>query len=123
MGIGVPVSVTEAKHWFQKAADWGFVDGELSMGNVYEFEGNYTAAKDIYRSAAMKGCARAYINLGDMYKFGKGVMPDLEKARKMYEKAVYYGYSLDVEKEVKSDFQNHPECEYIINLCPHRSYS
>ncbi len=100
-GTGVKQNITEAKYWFKKCADLGLAEGELNLGFVLKKEGNFYEAMELFQSAAVKGCARAYANLGDLYRDGHGVKKNTEKARQMYEKAIEYGLTLDIEEELK----------------------
>lgn len=84
-----------------KGALEGHAESELSLGNLLLDEGLYEQAKAYIKSAASKGCARAFIKLGYMYCGGLGVRQNLEKAKLMYTKGKEHGFSIDVEQELQ----------------------
>jgi TPR repeat protein len=100
-GTGVEQDMVQAKYWFKKSADLGLADGELNLGCLLKSEGNFSEAIELFKSAAIKGCARAYANLGDLFRDGHGVQKNIDKARHNYQKAVEHGFSMDVEEELK----------------------
>ncbi len=100
-GIGVEQSNKQAKRWLSKGALEGHAESELNLGAVLLDEGLYELAKGYFESAALKGRSRAFLNLGNMYCSGLGVRKNIAKAREMYTKAKDYGFSLDVEQELK----------------------
>lgn len=102
-GIGAEQSNKQAKRWLGKGALEGHAESELNLGAVLLDEGLYELAKGYFESAALKGCASAFLNLGNMYCSGLGVRKNIERAREMYTKAKDYGFSLDVEQELKKN--------------------
>jgi TPR repeat protein len=99
-GTGVEEDKDEAFKWFLKGAEFGHADSELNAGNYLLEKKQYERAKDFFESSAMRGCARAMASLGDIYKRGFSVPVDIDKARKLYQKAKDNGYNLNVQKEL-----------------------
>ena len=52
---------------------------------------DYQRARELYLKAAELGCARGYYNLGQIYREGKGVEMDVNKAKYYYELAAMNG--------------------------------
>lgn len=102
-GIGVKHNVAKAKYWLQKSVDKGFPEGELNLGVQMELEGRFSEAFMLFKSAAVKGCARAYANLGDLYRDGRGVAKNINKARQMYEKAIEHEFSFNLEARLADE--------------------
>lgn len=74
-----------AKYWFEKAAEQGFVNAQTGLGNIYlVIEKNYMKAKQFFRKAAEQGEKCAQFNLGDMYS---SVYKEYKEAEKWYRKA------------------------------------
>jgi TPR repeat protein len=59
--------------------------------DAYE-RGDYTAAVEKWRPAAMQGNADAQFNMGQAYKLGRGVPVDLKQAEQWYRKAALQGH-------------------------------
>ena len=81
----------EAVKWYQKAAERGFVDAQITLGTCYaEGKGvpqNYQEAIKWYTPAAVKGNATAQFNLAFIYDEKR----DYVEAAKMYKKAADQG--------------------------------
>lgn len=59
---------------------------------MYDGDEIYTEAVKWYRKAAEKGYAPAQYNLGNMYRYGKGIAKDIQEARRWYRKAANHGH-------------------------------
>lgn len=67
--------------------------GALFMKGVYLFDdGEFEAAGDIWRPLADEGVVEAQYRLGRLYRFGLGVTPDVETARKWLSAAASQGH-------------------------------
>jgi TPR repeat protein len=94
-GLGGPKSDSEAVHWFQQAADRGYVRGMFNLGVMYETGkgvlasgGNQARAAQWYAKAAnLRGGEDAAFRLGLMYEEGRGVPKNLNEARRLYAKS------------------------------------
>jgi len=79
-GLGVTKDLKEAVRWVRKAAEQGYVNGQVWLGVMYQHgEGvtrDYKEAVKWYRKAAMQGLAGAQWWLGTMYGDGEGVVQD-----------------------------------------------
>ena len=79
-GLGVTKDLKEAVRWVRKAAEQGYVNGQVWLGVMYQHgEGvtrDYKEAVKWYRKAAMQGLAGAQWWLGTMYRDGEGVVQD-----------------------------------------------
>ena len=82
-GIGVPQDKAEAEHWLRLAAEQDDPDAQLFLALMFpgsgEFPRKKLAAVDIMalREAAERGDVAAQASLGESYRDGKGVAPDL----------------------------------------------
>jgi len=83
----------EAMQWFRKAADAGSTAGMLHLGAMYQLSNpeDDTRAVFWYQKAATGGNPDAMFNLGSMYEHGRGVDPDLKKAKNLYTQAAALG--------------------------------
>lgn len=99
-GTGVTQDLTLAKFLLQQSAYQGYPEGLNSLGSLLKSEGRFYEAFDHFQSAALKGCARAYSNLADCYRDGHGIVQNPCIAQMLYEKAIKYGLSLDVNKHL-----------------------
>ena len=73
---------------FAPSANSDEYDRGLEAANNYDF----IAAAKIWMPVALNGDARAQFNLGVLYEAGRGVDPDLKKARELYELASQQGH-------------------------------
>ena len=79
---------------FQRGADRGDTFYIRNLALLYQAFGpaqDYTKARELYETAAIKGDARAMFNLGLLYANGWGVAQDYTKAREWWEKAADRG--------------------------------
>ena len=87
---------SEALKWYKKAAEFGSIYAEYSIGDFYEegiggVEQSWSKAIFWYKRAASQGYPEAQMWLGTLYEDGDGVTVDLEKAKYWYTKACQNG--------------------------------
>lgn len=82
----------KAKAYFQKAADKKNADAYYYLGMLSEREFNYEEAKNYYEAGTEKGSGLSMVGLGLLYKDGKGVIADIDKANMYASEAVKNGY-------------------------------
>ncbi|MEI6596406.1 MAG: hypothetical protein WCO28_12650, partial [Bacteroidota bacterium] len=115
---------TQAKFWYQKAADLGSTNGMINLGFLYDkglgVTQDYTQAKFWYQKAADLGNSKAMVNLGIFYHLGRGVTQDYTQAKFWYQKAADLGDTsartnlgkiYNIEKGVTKD---HTQSKYFI---------
>ena len=90
-GIGTPVDVNAALHWYKLAADDGDAVAAEKLGEVYQ-SGQAGGVKDAdalawYQRAADQGNADGEMNLGFMHDVGRGTPRDFKEAIRHYVKA------------------------------------
>jgi TPR repeat protein len=63
---------TDARAWFEAAADQGFAEGQVHLGVLLQLgqtgEQDYEAARCWYEKAAMQGSAEGQFRLGQLYR-------------------------------------------------------
>ena len=63
MGLGVPLSYTQAAVWYRKAADQGNAEAQFQLGHLYYYgqgvEHDYTQSRYWTRQAALQGHEQA----------------------------------------------------------------
>lgn len=97
-GKGVRQDTTEAVQWFERAANQGDVNGQLSLGLHYKPAGGL--ALDVkrgaywYRKAAEQGDELAQYELGKCYESGAGVAKDNTEAVRWYQAAADQEFTL-----------------------------
>ncbi|MEM9965697.1 MAG: SEL1-like repeat protein [Asticcacaulis sp.] len=95
-GQDVPRDPAEARKWYQKAEDIGYVPAANIVGNMYEY--GYGGPKDLkrafnaYKSAAERGYGPAQYNLARLYETGEGVAADEKLASAWYFEAAKTGH-------------------------------
>jgi len=67
---------------------------DFVKGSVAYISGDFATALKEWKPLAEQGDAAAQYNLGQMYRFGKGVIQDYAEAVKWYRKAAEQGYAL-----------------------------
>lgn len=76
------------------AAPQAEADAEpLDRGRALYFEGNYTAALELWQPLAESGNARALYNVAQLYRRGLGVKADPAKARALLQEAAKKGFA------------------------------
>lgn len=77
-----------AKPFYREAAEKGDADAQNNLGVIYERTGDYEKSLFWYKQAADNGSVTALVNLGKMYQYGRGSKVDVNKASKLYQKAI-----------------------------------
>ncbi|MEX4218568.1 sel1 repeat family protein, partial [Haemophilus influenzae] len=91
----------EAVKWYRKAAEQGYADAQLNLGNMYA-KGLGVKQDDVeavkwYRKAAEQGDADAQALLGFAYLLGKGVQFNKSLAKEWLGKACDNGHQAGCE--------------------------
>ncbi|MFT4090884.1 MAG: tetratricopeptide repeat protein [Asticcacaulis sp.] len=95
-GQGVTQDPAEARKWYLKAQEIGFVPAANIVGNMYEV--GYGGSKDLkrafnaYKSAAERGYGPAQYNLARLYENGEGVAADAKLASAWYFESAKAGH-------------------------------
>lgn len=76
LGRGVPADSAQAKRWFERAANQGHVDAQVSLGLLLFDSGDRGAAMSWLRKAAEKGEPRALLVVGTALFNGDGITKD-----------------------------------------------
>lgn len=76
LGRGVPADSSQAKKWFEAAANKGHVDAQVSLGLLLFDNGDRAAAMSWLRKAADKGEPRALLVVGTALFNGDGMKQD-----------------------------------------------
>ena len=76
LGRGVPADSAQAKRWFERAANKGHVDAQVSLGLLLFDSGDRGAAMSWLRKAADKGEPRALLVIGTALFNGDGMKQD-----------------------------------------------
>lgn len=97
LGVGTAKDPAQARQWFAKAAEVGYVPAENTLGVAYQSgyggEKNARKARDILKRAADAGYAPAQYNLARLYYFGEdGVPRDAQLAGAWFEAAAKAGH-------------------------------
>jgi len=92
-------NMTEARKWYQKAAEQGHPSAQFALGNIYAqglgVKQNYYRAAEWYRLAAnLAGHAGAQFALGELYFYGRGVPSSYGLAVEWYDKAANQGHAI-----------------------------
>lgn len=89
-GLGIEKNEEMAYEHFQKSSDGGFGWGSYHLANIFMRKKDYGNAILFYRKAIESKEGRpgwAYVQMGDIYRDGKGVEKDFRKALEYYTKA------------------------------------
>ena len=95
-GDGVGQDVTEAKNWYEKAAEQGVVEAQRNLGFYYIFgyeEGKEEKGLEYFLKAASQGDAEAQHTIGKFFKEGTIVSQNDKSAFYWYSKAADQGYA------------------------------
>jgi len=94
-GRGVPPSIEQAVHWFERAANHGLAPAQYRLGSLYEkgqgVKKDLEGARRLYTVAANKGNGKAMHNLAVLYAEGLSGEPDYRNASQWFRKAADYG--------------------------------
>lgn len=93
-GLGTSKNLTQAKFWFNKAAENGYADSQYSLAFIYIGEQNFKQAAYWMAKAAEQKHAEAQYTLGLFYMNGDGVAKNMKKAVYWWEKAATSGVVL-----------------------------
>ena len=91
LGKGVPVDLSQAQGWFERAARKGHVDAQTTLGLLLFQNGNRVAAMRWLNAAAEAGEARALLMVGTALYNGDGVPEDHVKAYAYVSRAAAQG--------------------------------
>jgi TPR repeat protein len=95
-GAGVAPDASKARDWYEKAAkpsdsekpvEKPNSDAMFKLGALYGRKQDYASAQIFYRMAANADHAGAMVDLGKLHEDGRGVLPDNDMARDLYEQA------------------------------------
>ena len=96
-GLAGARDLKKARHYYQRAAEMGYVDAEVSLGLLLvataRAEADYALAVGWFKRAASKGDMRAIARLGTLYAEGLGVPRDDVLAMSLFEQAAAKGNS------------------------------
>ncbi|QCK16702.1 tetratricopeptide repeat protein [Mangrovivirga cuniculi] len=91
-GRGVDKDLLKASNYFNDAVDNGNYKAYLDLGYMHESEmEDYQSAMIYFSYAAKNGVAAGFKEMGDVYRYGKGINRNLSIAKRLYEKAVEEG--------------------------------
>lgn len=94
-GKGVPKDTEKALKYFTQAADQGWVDGQLQLGNMY-YSGigvkrDFKLANKYFNLASQSGHVLAFYNLGQMHASGVGMMRSCPTAVELFKNVAERG--------------------------------
>ncbi len=87
LGRGMPVDLSKAVIWYEKAAAQGNLEAQNNLGSIYYGLHDYSRALKYFLKAAQAGKTEAQFNMGNMYFNGEGATRDYVKAARWYAKA------------------------------------
>ncbi len=94
-GWGVPHGVKESLHYYEKAAEFGYIPADEIIGEFYEYgsagDKNMTKAVGYFTKAAHVGYAPSQYELGVAYYNGDGVTQDKQTAAAWLIEAAKHG--------------------------------
>ena len=93
-GLGCKPAPLEAERWYQRACAGESLLSWYSLGALYISIHRFDLAIEPLRTAAAQGYAPALNKLGQIYSSGTGAEVDLDKARKLLERASSKGHVL-----------------------------
>ena len=78
--------------YLSQGAERGNADAMCNLGVIYAcYQFDYPKAMYYLEQSAEKGCIGGIVNLGNMYREGRGVKQDFQKAKEYYLKAMEKG--------------------------------
>lgn len=83
--------IKEAREHCQELANKGNTEAIATLGMIYETEGDFSKAKELYDKAKEMDYYQALPKLADMYRRGKGMEQNREKAIEYYQEAISNG--------------------------------
>ena len=94
-GVANEPNYKEALYWFQKAADQGYAQAQVRLGDLYRYgngvDADPTKAAYWYKKAADQGYDIAMESLGELYVTGNGVPQNTNLGFELMEKAAAQG--------------------------------
>ena len=90
-GAGVQEDQEQAIAWYQKAYELhGDAAGDVAnqIGVIYYKQGNHNEEFEWFKKGAAEGFDWCMSNLGNCYRYGRGVSINYDKAREWYQKAI-----------------------------------
>lgn len=87
-GMGVETDMKKAGELFEKSAVQDEPVAQRYLGFIATVNENYTEAKQWWEQAVVQNYAPAMMNIGFLYKEGKGVDKDIAEAKKWFDKAI-----------------------------------
>jgi len=94
-GRGVPADLTEAAHWYERAANKGLAPAQFRYASLLEkgqgVRKDLAQARRLYLAAASKGNGKAMHNLAVLYAEGIEGKPDYTTAATWFRKAAQHG--------------------------------
>ncbi|HEU5020011.1 MAG TPA: hypothetical protein VFT69_18785 [Pseudolabrys sp.] len=94
-GRGVPVDLSAAAHWYERAAKQGLAPAQFRYASLLEkgqgVKKDLARARKLYLAAAMQGNAKSMHNLAVLYTEGADGKPDYKTAAKWFRKAAQHG--------------------------------
>ncbi|MSO66910.1 MAG: hypothetical protein EXQ82_03650 [Pseudolabrys sp.] len=94
-GRGVPVSLEDAAHWYERAANKGLAPAQFRYASLLEkgqgVKKDLVQARRLYLAAASKGNGKAMHNLAVLYAEGIEGKPDYATAAQWFRKAALRG--------------------------------
>jgi localization factor PodJL len=94
-GRGVPVDLSAAAHWYERAAKQGLAPAQFRYASLLEKGQGVTKdlahARKLYLAAATQGNAKSMHNLAVLYTEGVDGKPDYKAAAKWFRKAAEHG--------------------------------
>lgn len=103
-GRGTSQDYSSAFYWYEKAAQQGVAESQVSLGWYYMagLDGipiDYPKAVYWNEQGARRGHPEGFNNLGYLYEHGLGVAQDLNIAANLYQNAINKGIEIGVKKE------------------------
>ena len=92
IGIGVQKNTEKARDWYTKAADFGVVEAQYLLGELYCNQNDKKSAVKWIKKSAKQGHVKAQYKLSYIYDYGRGIRKDSKKAIKWCRKAAEQGY-------------------------------
>ena len=91
-GMGTTKDLNKAEYWYDRAAKAGLTEGYYCLGSMRLRAGRLGEVARYMERAAAVGYSPALFQLGQMYRFGKGVERDEGKAYAYYAQAAMQGH-------------------------------
>ena len=106
----LPQSIEEAKYWYQKSAQQGFVPAQYNLASIYLQEGNEAESFRWMKKSAESGeDSYAQYMLGEFYLNGIGCSQNTPKGLFWLDKAAEQGVEEAIEElnEIREEISNY----------------